>query len=232
MREEWECCLTLSSPTSQSCELGTCQCVGCPAPAPYRAQCWPWRELVQSHMERSLQEAFIAGTCLQLISYLCNLLRKPTKKCFSSTVPLSFVHFIFPVLQRTPISVLAPQIHLRGSTDQPRQCHPMNKQECWAHLDYNGEECVSPPPHTQSHRHFGQPTKSAFPSLSSPSEKHWAFLSPYFHDTHMLWNPLKCIVCMAHFFSCQLNIMFSFNINRGERGETGRELWENNAWTC
>lgn len=174
---------------------------GMPSYAPSRGQCWPWGVLLQSHMESSLQEAFIvpelfwlkclrcsysAVTCLQLISYLCNLQRKSTK-CFSSTASLSFVHFIFPIPQRTPISLLALQYTSEVVQTWPKQCLPMNKQECWAHLDYKGEECVSPPPHTQSHRHFGQPTKKGFSLLSFPFRETLSIFIPLFPwHTHAL----------------------------------------------
>lgn len=100
-RRNEELGLTLSSLSSQSCELGTSQCVGCPATAPSRAQCWPWRVLLQSLMERSLQEAFVVqelfclkylhcscltATCLQLISYL-QFVEKANKEVFFKCCP-------------------------------------------------------------------------------------------------------------------------------------------------
>jgi len=174
---------------------------------------------------------YCTDTSLRLPSYLCGGCQQ--SRFFSSSYPLPFFLPMILIPSMTAVSPLAIQILLRGSSAEVAKQHsPVNKQECWVCLDYTGEDWVSHSPHTRSHRHFGQLTERAFPSFPSPSEEHWGFLSPYFHDTHMLWNPLMCIVCMAHFFSCQLNIMFRFNINRGERGETGRELWEINAWNC
>lgn len=126
-------------PMSWSCELDTSQHVGCTTTASSRGQGCAWRVLLQSHMERSLQETFIvqelfwlkylhctypASTCLQLASYLCSLCRKPTKKCFPSSFPLSFVHLTFPLHPSTPVSLLAVQIHLRGNIDMAKAILP------------------------------------------------------------------------------------------------------------